>query len=367
MDVELVGKYCLLLARTGLALALCGCVSTSINAVEALLPGTNTSDNNSAVLTAPVVPARPNIPREKTSVPIALPKHVLRAGPFILTTEIPLTRRDPLVLDLLGLRQALHETLRLPLGREIVRIVIFAERDRYRAFMSQHFPDLPDRRAYYIKEGNDSAIVLTCQSEHLQRDLRHEATHALVNAVLPRVPLWLDEGLAEYFELGPDHRGINATHVARLRAVFAQNTAEILAPTPANNPFKSPSLTALEKLLDIWQMTPHHYRESWLWVHFCLHHSATTKQALLTHLQLLRNGKTDSLAARLKNETVDPHPQVQKHLDNLAAYAIQLQLADDNRDQRDSYHRPPLEALGASLRNFGRWLTPGNDTPPLGN
>ena len=32
-------------------------------------------------------------------------------------------------------------------------------------------------------------------------DLRHECTHALLHAVLPAVPLWLDEGLAKYFEV----------------------------------------------------------------------------------------------------------------------------------------------------------------------
>ena len=37
-------------------------------------------------------------------------------------------------------------------------------------------------------------------------DLRHEATHALLHGSLPMVPLWLDEGLAKYFEVLREHR-----------------------------------------------------------------------------------------------------------------------------------------------------------------
>ena len=42
--------------------------------------------------------------------------------------------------------------------------------------------------------------------DHLRTDLRHELTHALLHGVLKDVPLWLDEGLAGFFELPPDAR-----------------------------------------------------------------------------------------------------------------------------------------------------------------
>ncbi len=40
------------------------------------------------------------------------------------------------------------------------------------------------------------------QEEELERILFHEYTHALVHFLADRCPLWLDEGLAEYFSLG---------------------------------------------------------------------------------------------------------------------------------------------------------------------
>jgi hypothetical protein len=46
-------------------------------------------------------------------------------------------------------------------------------------------------------------MVFAYRGEDFETDLRHECTHALLNAALPVVPLWLDEGLAEYFEVLP--------------------------------------------------------------------------------------------------------------------------------------------------------------------
>ena len=37
--------------------------------------------------------------------------------------------------------------------------------------------------------------------DRLEEDLRHEATHALLHVAVGDLPLWLDEGLAEYFEV----------------------------------------------------------------------------------------------------------------------------------------------------------------------
>ena len=53
--------------------------------------------------------------------------------------------------------------------------------------------------------------------DHLRTDLRHELTHALLHSVLKDVPLWLDEGLAGYFELPPENDGVNPQHLELLR------------------------------------------------------------------------------------------------------------------------------------------------------
>ena len=44
-------------------------------------------------------------------------------------------------------------------------------------------------------------VVYAQGGDRLADDLRHEMTHAYLHSVVPDVPLWLDEGLAKYFEL----------------------------------------------------------------------------------------------------------------------------------------------------------------------
>ena len=52
------------------------------------------------------------------------------------------------------------------------------------------------------------AAVYAYRHPELPIDLRHECTHALLHANLPMVPLWLDEGLAEYFEMPEAERRV---------------------------------------------------------------------------------------------------------------------------------------------------------------
>ena len=65
----------------------------------------------------------------------------------------------------------------------------------------------PSRAASAARE---DLLVYTYWGDRIQQDLRHELTHALLHSVLKDVPLWLDEGLAEYFELPPaSWKGVN--------------------------------------------------------------------------------------------------------------------------------------------------------------
>src|SRR5207237_4299391 len=84
-----------------------------------------------------------------------------------------------------------------------------------------------------------------------------------------------DEGLAEFFELPPENKGLNAQHLEQLR----------------KGPF-TPDLARLEQLNQVSQMTPAEYRESWAWVHLMLRGPADAKPALLAYLQQMRSTAT---------------------------------------------------------------------------
>ena len=209
----------------------------------------------------------------------ALPgKKQIRIGQFMILTDADLNRDHPLFKSLEGLQEQICKELRLPAATNTVYIFLFADRQKYDQYMHAYFQSLPSRRAFFMartdERRGDELVVYTYWGDRVQEDLRHELTHATLHSVLKDVPMWLDEGLAEYFEVPPDWQGINYRHLAGLR-------------TEPGVPWL-PSLKRLEQFAQVKDMSPADYRESWAWVHFMLHHSPETKSALLAYLQQLR-------------------------------------------------------------------------------
>src|SRR4029077_19379610 len=140
-------------------------------------------------------------------------------------------------------------------------------------FLMFYYPELPPRRAFFLAQGS-RRVVYTFLGDRLQEDLRHEATHALLNVAVGDIPLWLDEGLAEYFERPDDRGGVNPEHLNRL-------------PKDRADGWKR-DLVRLESLKDVRQMSPRDYREAWGWVHYLLNASPESKPELLEYLAELR-------------------------------------------------------------------------------
>ena len=131
---------------------------------------------------------------------------------------------------------------------------VLSDRRAFEHFLTIYYPGLPPRRAFFIAQG-DRRVVYTFKSDRLDEDIRHEATHALIHLAVGTIPLWLDEGLAEHFEV-TDASGVNREHMARL-------------PQDLRDGWK-PDMARLEGLQGVQQMSPRDYRESWAWVHYLL-------------------------------------------------------------------------------------------------
>jgi hypothetical protein len=170
-----------------------------------------------------------------------------------------------------------HLDFRPRVDDDPVEIYVLDDRNAFTHFLKFYYPELPPRRAFFLAQGSQR-VVYTYSSPRLEEDLRHEATHALLRGSFGDLPLWLDEGLAEYFESdlarpGAEHERID--HIADdLKAGW------------------SPSLPRLESLTDIRQMTPRDYRESWAWVHLFLSGSSANKSLLLASLTELNKAPT---------------------------------------------------------------------------
>jgi hypothetical protein len=210
---------------------------------------------------------------------LALPsQHSLRVAQFLFLADFKLRDDQPIFRELGELHEEVTKQLQLPASNRIVQVYLFEDKEHYKRFIHAKYPELPERRAFFVAQprgmGVEDLLVYTYWGDQVQQDLRHELTHAELHAVLKDVPIWLDEGLAEYFEQPPQRKGVNLAHVAKLRG-------------GPDGPQRL-SLARLEQLAKVEDMHPAEYQESWAWVHLMLHGPPEARAALLQYLQRLR-------------------------------------------------------------------------------
>jgi hypothetical protein len=251
----------------------------------------------------------PDSKPEKETAPGPPGKHCFRNSQFVFYSDFDLNRRLPIFAELAQLRDQVYKDLQLPASNTVINVYLFEDRDRYERFMGSRYPELPRRRAFFVAQprgvgATEDLLVYTYWGDRIQEDLRHELTHALLHSVLKDVPLWLDEGLAEYFEVPPGWRGINYHHLEHLR----REGPEAI----------KPDLARLEQLSQVQQMAPAEYREAWAWVHFMLHSSPPARQVLIKYLQELRStSNPGALRPRLAAAVPTLDAGLERHLAQL--------------------------------------------------
>ncbi len=254
---------------------------------------------------APAPIARPtaDIAPAPAVVPTASPgKHATRRDYYVLYHDFELDKTDPLFAELDALPEQVFGELKLPPSTAVVQVFLFDTQERYERYMKVKYRNLPTRRAYFIAEpragGADELKIFTWMGDHLATDLRHELTHALLRSVLKEVPLWLDEGLAGYFELPPYQDAVNPQHLDALRRSAFQ-----------------PDLARLEKFTLVAQMEKPEYREAWAWVHLMLRSGPAAKKVLHQYLQALRTDPNPGpLLPRLREAIPEPEQALVDHL-----------------------------------------------------
>lgn len=208
--------------------------------------------------------------------------HATRVGPYVFHTDFKLDTREPLFRELETLPDQIEAELRVPTGGSLIRVFLYEHEAQYHAFLKAKDPKLPLRSAYFFAEparglGQPPDLhVYTWAGPRLKTDLRHELTHALLHGTLKGVPLWLDEGLAGFFEQPPGNDGVNPSHLDALRT-----------PDPVHGGAFRGDLARLEKMSTVNQMGRPEYQEAWAWVHFMLR-DAKARPVLLDYLQSLR-------------------------------------------------------------------------------
>lgn len=237
----------------------------------------------------PTLPVQPTVVRDQ----------------LVVSSTFPLPQNHRLVEELVAQRYDLSGKLALPTSDEPIHVFLFDNSDKFNQFLAERFPNFPKRRAFFV-ETDTQLNVYAHWGDRVAEDLRHEVAHGYLHSVVPNLPLWLDEGLAEYFEVPRGRGGYNAPHVADL----AQRVLDGWRP----------DLARLESLKQAGEMSQLDYAESWAWVHLCLEGSPEAGVALRNYLiALRRDGKAEPLSIRLPSDV--PHVQTLwlNHLQKLAA------------------------------------------------
>ena len=225
-------------------------------------------------------------------------------GPYLIRSEFALRDVSDLVSDLGDLQTDLETMLSLKCQPTEIQIHLFRSRSTYVDYLSKRIPDGTKRRALFV-QGTDAGRVYAYRNAYRTRDLdtdvRHETTHALLHTALPFVPLWLDEGFAEYFEASPGLREKHHPHLGEIRrAMWLGWKLEI------------EKLEAKREMLD---MGKDDYRDAWGVVHFILHGPPAAREALEAYFDEIKSGKAPTpLSQHLRRRIPNLDQKIISHL-----------------------------------------------------
>jgi hypothetical protein len=222
-----------------------------------------------------------------------------QAGQFFYHADFPLAEHHALLQSIPQMQQQMLHLLGIQPSQEPIFVFLFARRSTYQAYLQQYFPDAPSRKALFIKS-RGPGMVFVYRGEDFEIDVRHECAHAILNAALPMVPLWLDEGLAEYFEIPAEQRRHGSPHQRALR--WGARVGQV------------PRIEDLEQRSDLSEMGRSQYRSAWAWVHFMLHGPPAAREELRRYLQDIQAlTPPGQLSRRLRARMPDLERQFAEH------------------------------------------------------
>jgi hypothetical protein len=272
--------------------------------------------------------------------PLVPTRHKIASGPFLIFSNFSMSD-DPQAVRCL---QALERDMKLHLdfipnmNEDPVEIYVLDDREAFAHFLKFYYPELPQRRAFFLAQGSQR-VVYTYSSPRLEEDLRHEATHALLHGSYGDLPLWLDEGLAEFFEND-----------------LVQPNAELervhLITKDLDSGWK-PNLERLGSISDIREMTPRDYREAWAWVHLFLKGPGSGKTVMATCLNDLNQSPEKVEPWRRLAENGATNDRLLSHLKAIPSRAIAIEKVSADNSVR--LQDRPVEVPTNSSPPRGLW------------
>lgn len=198
-------------------------------------------------------------------------------GPFEIYLKVDIKAVSESIKQIAELDKELSERFSLPRCQEKIKLFIFEDVKSYTTYIQKEYPGAPMRRALFAMEKDKPGKVFTFLHEEFDVDLRHECTHALLHSKIGRLPIWIDEGLAEYFEAPIAQRVYKEPYFSQIKRNVSYN---LFAPVP--------DIKKLENIKKMGDFLEIHYRNSWSWMNFMINDPARQK-ILGNYLVLCKN------------------------------------------------------------------------------
>jgi hypothetical protein len=219
-------------------------------------------------------------------------------------SDFPVAAHHRLFEELTAQRADLCRRLTLPCSDEPIHVYLFESAERFDGFIRLHYPQFPDRRAFFV-ETDDKLAIYVRWGDRMADDLRHEVTHGYLHAVVPNMPQWLDEGVAKYYEVGRNQRGVNQPLLDRMLARIEREHWQ-------------PDLRRLEEFPPTYNMTQDDYAEAWAWTHLMMESQPGLLDVLRSYLaELRRDGVATPISVRLSAVLPQPNVALIEHLRRL--------------------------------------------------
>jgi len=246
--------------------------------------------------------------------------HQIKTGPFVIYSNTAIDGDSPPVraLDSLQTDLAAAMDCRAEDADNPIEIYVLDDRSAFLHLLRFYFPELPPRRAFFLARGPER-MVYTYNGPMLEEDLRHEAAHALLRGRFGEIPLWLDEGLAEYFEAGPTDLLDRRDRLNRLAADLKTGW--------------SPNIERLESLADVHQMSPRDYREAWAWVDLMLGGSTPKNVTVVDFLDRRRGAVQPEPLSKFLKTAGTNNEALLAHLGTEPPPIVARKPADDIKDR----------------------------------
>jgi len=174
----------------------------------------------------------------------------------------------------------LSEFCRYKLTVSPVHVIIFSDREAYLQHLKKTLPKAPRRTSLFVVRGGKPTI-LVADGPSLQRDLLHEAVHAVNFATFgsEQFPLWLDEGMAELFEA--DESEQTKVHGDLINAIMGDQRTALAVPL---------KLTSIERIKTTTKADALSYAASWAWCRFLGDRSTPCHRVWRRYLEDLQTG-----------------------------------------------------------------------------